>query len=167
MGRWDEGLTGPARNIAGCTHSPIRVLAGPGTGKTFAMMRRVARLLEDGVHPKEFFICTFTRTAASDLRKEVLALGDEGVDFLRAGTLHSYCFELLARSEVLTLTGRVPRPLLTFEERFMLEDVCGGLVGGVRECEKRLKAFNAAWARLQTDEPGWCEDLIDKATGGW
>ena len=126
------------------------------------MMRRVARLLEEGVNVKELFICTFTRTAAGDLKKEILSLGDEGVDLVRAGTLHSYCFELLAKNEVLSLTGRVPRPLVAFEERFLLEDVCGGSVGGVRDCEKRLKAFNAAWARLQTEEPGWCEDPIDK-----
>jgi len=159
---WDEGLSDTTRNLAGIDHSPIRVLAGPGTGKTFALIRRMARLLEEGVNPRELFICTFTRTAARDLREEVLALGDEGVDLVRAGTLHSYCFRLLAHDEVLSLTGRVPRPLMAFEERFLLEDVSGGLVGGVRDCGKRLKAFNAAWARLQTDEPGWCDDPIDR-----
>lgn len=35
--RWDDGLAGPARNIAKLDHTPIRVLAGPGTGKTFAL----------------------------------------------------------------------------------------------------------------------------------
>ena len=43
--RWDDGLTGPARNIASLDHTPIRVLAGLGTGRTFALMRRVARLI--------------------------------------------------------------------------------------------------------------------------
>ncbi|MCL6508713.1 MAG: AAA family ATPase, partial [Bryobacteraceae bacterium] len=44
--RWDDGLVGPARRIAELNHTPMRVLAGPGTGKTFALMRRVARLLK-------------------------------------------------------------------------------------------------------------------------
>jgi hypothetical protein len=43
---WDKGLRGPALRIAGTTRSPLRVVAGPGTGKTFALMRRVTRLLE-------------------------------------------------------------------------------------------------------------------------
>ena len=45
---WDDGLTGPAKRIAEIDHSPFRVLAGPGTGKTFALKRRVARLLQTG-----------------------------------------------------------------------------------------------------------------------
>lgn len=162
MGRWDENLSGPAKRIAEINHTPLRVLAGPGTGKTFAMMRRVARLLEDGIDPKSMFVCTFTRTAAGDLKRALLDLGDDGVGDVRAGTLHSYCFEVLGKHHVLALTGRVPRPLLDFEERFMIKDLCGGNLGGIRECGKRLKAFNAAWARLQTEEPGWCEDPLDQ-----
>ena len=59
--RWDDGLAGPARNIAGLDHTPIRVLAGPGTGKTFALMRRVARLLQGGAEPNRILVCTFTQ----------------------------------------------------------------------------------------------------------
>jgi DNA helicase II / ATP-dependent DNA helicase PcrA len=160
--RWDEDLVDPARRIAEIQHSPLRVLAGPGTGKTFAMMRRVARLLQGGAMPSRIFICSFARTAAADLKESVLALGEEGVENIKAGTLHSYCFELLSRNQVLRLTGRVPRPLLEFEERFLLEDISGGVLQGVSECKKRLKAFNAAWSRLQTEQPGWCEDPIDR-----
>ena len=49
---WDDGLTGVALNIAGSDESPLRVLAGPGTGKTYAMKRRVMRLLEEGGVPQ-------------------------------------------------------------------------------------------------------------------
>jgi hypothetical protein len=45
---WDDGLVGVALSIAGTEESPLRVLAGPGTGKTYAMKRRVMRLLEEG-----------------------------------------------------------------------------------------------------------------------
>jgi DNA helicase II / ATP-dependent DNA helicase PcrA len=45
---WDDGLIGAARNIAGTKNTPLRVMAAPGTGKSFAMKRRVARLLEGG-----------------------------------------------------------------------------------------------------------------------
>jgi superfamily I DNA/RNA helicase len=161
--RWDDGLVGPARTIAELDHTPIRVLDGPGTGKTFALMRRVARLLQDGVIPSRILVCTFTRTAAQDLEGELARLGVDGVDQVRAGTLHSFCFGLLGRAEVLEATGRVPRPLLGFEERFLLEDLNGDSFGGIRDRERRLQAFNAAWARLQSDMPGWPEDPIDQA----
>ncbi len=35
--------------IAAAPESRVRVIAGPGTGKSFAMKRRVAKLLESGV----------------------------------------------------------------------------------------------------------------------
>lgn len=161
--RWDDDLTGAAKQIAGLDHTPIRVLAGPGTGKTFVLMRRVARLLQQRTDPKRILICTFTRTAARDLEKELLALGVPGADGVRAGTLHAFCFALLSQAEVLELTNRVPRPLLNFEERFMLQDLDADGVGGIRDRQARLKAFNAAWARLQTDEPGWPSDSVDQA----
>lgn len=160
--RWDDNLEGAARRIAETDRSPLRVFAGPGTGKTFALMRRVARLVENGASPSRILVCTFTRTAARDLRKEVSALGVEGARAVFADTLHAFCFSILFRAEVLQLTGRVPRPLLEFEERFLLEDLKKeNRFGGVRECEERLRAFNAAWARLHTDEPGWPADPTD------
>lgn len=159
---WHDGLTGVHRAIAEVTDSPLRVLAGPGTGKTFALTRRVARLLQEGEQPARIFVCTFTRTAAIDLEEELAKLGVDGVDSVRAGTLHSFCFELLHREDVLDLTGRVPRPLLAFEERFMVQDLGTALNLNIRPCEKRVDAFNAAWARLQDQEPGWATDPADK-----
>jgi superfamily I DNA/RNA helicase len=42
----------------------------------------------------------------------------------------------------------------------MLEDLSH--LGGIRECQKRLEAFSAAWARLQSEEPGWPNDQNDR-----
>jgi len=67
------------------------------------------------------------------------------------------------QAEFLQATGRVPRPLLTFEERFLLEDMQGDGFGGTRDKKRRLEAFNAAWARLQSDSPGWPRDPVDRA----
>jgi hypothetical protein len=45
---WSDNLApnSPAYEIAASTSPSLRVIAGPGTGKSFAMKRRVARLLE-------------------------------------------------------------------------------------------------------------------------
>jgi len=160
---WSDGLDDPFLTIAATDDSPLRVVAGPGTGKTFALMRRVMRLLEERrASPRRILVCTFTRTAAADLSRELRRLGVPGASRIWAGTLHAYCFRLLSRAEVLESTGRVPRPLLDFETRFMLEDLCQDNQGGVRKCRERIKAFNAAWARLQSDEPGWPRDDDDR-----
>ena len=149
-----QDLNDPARRIAETNDTPLRVLAGPGTGKTFALMNRVGRLLADGEQPNRVLVCTFTRTAARDLQDELTRLGVEGVAQVVAGTIHALCFRILSRGDVLDLTHRVPRPLLKFEERFLLQDLHGQNLGGIRDLENLLQAFNSAWARLQTDVPG-------------
>jgi hypothetical protein len=53
----------------------IRVLAGPGTGKSFALKRRGARLLEDGISPTRILPVTFTKVAAEDLHRELVGMG--------------------------------------------------------------------------------------------
>ena len=75
---WNRGLKGKALSIAATGCKYMRVMAGPGTGKTFAMKRRVARLLEEGVQASRLLVVTFTRVAAGSLVKELRELGVEG-----------------------------------------------------------------------------------------
>ncbi|MGK2856844.1 MAG: ATP-dependent helicase [Thermoanaerobaculia bacterium] len=157
----EEPSSNPALRIAESTASSLRVLAGPGSGKTYALMRRVEHLLTMGVPASRIFLATFARTAAHDLRQELDRLGVMGAEAVRAGTLHGFCFSVLSRRETFALTGRVPRPLLEFETRFLLEDLVRGF-GGVRERRRRLLAFNAAWSRLQSEEPGWPPNEDDR-----
>lgn len=118
------------------------------------MMRRIARLLGDGVDPERMFVVTFTRTAARDLVESLHRLGIEGADRVHAGTLHSHCFSVLSREAVPTTTGRVPRPLMKFEERGLQEDLLHSHGFGIRQSREMLSAFDTAWARLQSEEPG-------------
>ena len=69
-------------------------------------------------------VCTFTRTAARDLEGELADLGVDGANAVRAGTLHAFCFGLLGkRGGSGSHRARIPRPLLAFEERFLLKDL--------------------------------------------
>ncbi len=150
---WDDDLSGPHLEIAGSDSDRIGVLAGPGTGKTaFGLMRRVARLIEQGIDPSEILLISFTRTAAHDLRTKVADLGVEGAENVRATTLHSYCFSLLMREAVLAITGRVPRPLLEHEADVMLRDLPGDF-GSIEERRGRLRAYEAGWARTVAEHP--------------
>jgi len=159
---WHEGLIGIPRRIAETNDSPLRVLAGPGTGKSYTLMRRVARLLQEGISPERILVCTFTRTASLDLQKDLNKIGMPEVNEVRAGTIHSVGFSILARNHVLQITGRIPRPLLKFEERFLVEDLNHQNFGGVDGINERLSAFNSAWARRQDEDPGWPLDSIDQ-----
>ena len=169
---WNTDLTGAHLQIASSTAPRIRVMAGPGTGKSFAMKRRIARLIEiDGVDPNRILAVTFTRTAARDLELELQNMGVPGCEHIDAGTVHSFCFKLLLRNDVFGFLGRVPRGLLTFDKvkiyRFeaepLLEDLSAlGNFGAKKQMTRRIRAFEAAWARLQHQQPGWPIDPIDR-----
>jgi len=151
---WDDGIEGVYRDIAASDCARIGVLAGPGTGKTsFGLMRRVVRLLEQGVDGSRILLLSFTRVAAADLRDKVAALNAPGVENVRATTLHGYCFGLLQQESVLAITGRTPRILLNHEVDLMLRDV-GGDFGTIHERRRLLQAFVAGWARGTQDHPG-------------
>ena len=152
---WNENLSpdSPAFAIASSTANHIRVVAGPGTGKSFAMKRRVARLLESGVPPEAILPVTFTRVAAEDLHRELVQMQVPGCQQLNGVTLHSLALRALMRAHVLQATHRTPRPLNEFEIKPMIADLMGQF-GGIRKVNAHIKAFEAAWARLQADEPG-------------
>jgi DNA helicase-2/ATP-dependent DNA helicase PcrA len=103
-------------------------------------------------------------TAAQDLIDKVAALGSPGVDEVHAGTIHGFCFGLLQKEAVLKTTGRVPGMLLEHEERVMLRDLKGDF-GDIYQREERLRAFEAGWARQQSDHPGLAVDPADKSFG--
>jgi len=152
---WNDGLTPgtPAHQIASENNNRVRVVAGPGTGKSFAMKRRVARLLEEGVSPSQILPVTFTRVAAEDLHRELIGMDVSGCDELEGTTLHRLCLRRLSRNAVLGATGRHARPLNQFELRPMVADL---MRDGRRKraIQKLQSAYEAAWARLQNENPG-------------
>jgi len=90
---WSDNISPKslAYEIAASTNARIRVIAGPGTGKSFAMKRRVARLLESGIQAGSILPVTFTRVAAEDLHRELVGMKVPGCETLQAVTLHSLC----------------------------------------------------------------------------
>ena len=51
---------------------PVALVAGPGSGKTTRLARRVKHLVEDqDVSPEEIIVITFTREAARNMRERL------------------------------------------------------------------------------------------------
>src|SRR5436305_13961965 len=101
---WNDGLTGAALNIAATDETPLRVMAGPGTGKSFAMKRRVVRFLEQNVSPRRVVAVTFTRNAAASLIEDLHALGVAGWSPCFRGTPSSNILAAVAGGGVRPLT---------------------------------------------------------------
>ena len=73
---------------------PTLVLAGPGTGKTHTLIRRVERLLDEGVPADALAVVTFTRRAAGELSERLAALRGPGQPLPLTDTLHALALAL-------------------------------------------------------------------------
>ena len=76
----------------------IVVVAGPGSGKTRVLVHKLASLLlmEDVKH-EQLLMVTFSRAAATEFKKRLLALIGNAANYIEIKTFHSYCFDLLGK----------------------------------------------------------------------
>lgn len=73
----------------------IMVLAGPGTGKTFTIIRRIESLIQSGVKPDEILCLTFSDAAATEMQQRLIkeiGLCASGVNVY---TYHAFCNDII------------------------------------------------------------------------
>lgn len=78
---------------------PLLVLAGPGSGKTTVVTRRVQYLVQDcGIPPASILVITFTKAAAGEMKERFLRLMGEEHTAVSFGTFHAVFFSILKLS---------------------------------------------------------------------
>jgi DNA helicase-2/ATP-dependent DNA helicase PcrA len=158
MMAWSDNLLPGQRTAASHVGRHARLLAGPGTGKTLTLTRRVCFLVEDqGIAPANILALTFTRAAAHELRQRIQTeLGSEILP--RVSTLHSFALRQLLRNA--TRITLLPQPLRIaddWEERHIILEDLKRLLGLQRIDHARdlLNELSADWQSLTADEADW------------
>ena len=95
-----DGLTDAQRTAVTHLDGPLLVLAGPGSGKTTVVTRRITYLVSQGIPAWQILALTFTNKAAGEMRERVdglLPADVPGRRGLTVATFHSFCARILRR----------------------------------------------------------------------
>lgn len=77
-------------------NGPAMVLAGPGSGKTLVITRRVEYLIKKyGVRPEQILVITFTKAAAEEMRERFARITKEDRFPVTFGTFHGIYYGIL------------------------------------------------------------------------
>jgi DNA helicase II / ATP-dependent DNA helicase PcrA len=75
----------------------FQLQAGPGTGKTRTLVKRILSLLDEGIDPASILVLTFSNRAAGELAERVTAAAPEKAPKIWIGTFHAFGLDLVRR----------------------------------------------------------------------
>jgi len=133
-------------------HDPspqIRLVAGPGTGKSFSIGERVSWLIGNGADPSHIFAISFTRTSTTDLNTNIrkYCKSISNIDKIQVSTLHSLALRILARGGQLTQYPASPRVLDDWEQRNIFEEELKQKHHfPIKRCHELITHFEAIWS---------------------
>ena len=151
---WLEGIEGEALpHLISADRKLMRVVAGPGSGKTTGLKRRVMRLVQtQTLLPEQIFVGTFTRAIVRELADalELPIASDSSVAEradIEVSTLHALALQLIQKYPT-ARPGRALRFLLGFERETMLYDIGEVMPNHETQADrkKNLNQVCAAWA---------------------
>lgn len=98
MNKLKEHLNPQQNEAVFDNNGPLLVIAGPGSGKTHILTKRIARIISETSGEKfKVLALTFTTKAANEMKERVEKLIGEEVNRLFISTFHGFCFEVLRK----------------------------------------------------------------------
>lgn len=121
-----SGVNDDQKQAVTTTEGPVLIIAGPGTGKTFTIVKRISYLVQEKlVSPGEIMVVTFTEKAAREL---LTRISDEflnsgipiNVNEMYIGTFHAVCLRLLKEYSGSVENERSLRMMDAFEQQYLV-----------------------------------------------
>lgn len=154
-----DGLNEGQRRAVAARDGHVLVVAGPGTGKTFTIVRRIGYLVDGGVPPDRILALTFSNRAAREMRERVRAFLGNLAAGMFIGTFHLFGLRFLRQSQremlhvctrdsqtdlIESITGKGPKSARKVAER--ISKIKNGMEAFDDEIEPIYHAYEAALA---------------------
>ncbi|WP_137285471.1 UvrD-helicase domain-containing protein [Halorussus salinisoli] len=156
------------RELIDSTEGIYLVDAGAGTGKTFAITRRYANIVEQpGIEPDDVLLVTFTNNAATEMKERIVGRSHYGMRELADApiqTFHSLCNDILQEhghaaptylgiDDAITGSTRIIEDELV--ESALFREFIDGFSDGHPEYDDLFRAIS---------DPGELLDLVEQLT---
>lgn len=150
-------------------NSDLRVLAGPGSGKTYVMALRYEYLVNSGISPQNILVCTFGKEASLEMAKRIQKLIPQA-NLETICTINALCYRLLVKwnSTSRWYGWKMPKE---WQEKETLEEVIGPIwrekeKPGAKEILKKINTTKALG--FSTDDSyQWFVDISGQQYGEW
>ena len=154
-----QGLNQAQREAVTVTEGFVRVIAGAGSGKTRALTRRFAFLVNElGIRPGNLLCVTFTNKAAAEMRQRIHQLtGDNDTGIIN--TFHGFCVTVLQED---SHAVQYPKSFLVLDNADI--DAMLQIIYEERGLTLRNMTFSAARDMIEVrklfKDPKYYEDMI-------
>lgn len=161
---WERGMN--PEQLAAIRHQdgPCALLAQAGSGKTRALVHRIARMVAQGTRAEKILAVTFSKKAAMEMNERLEQLG---VEDARVGTWHSLCLQILKEDGV--CEGWTMGDEADSKSKMILKkDVLGYEGMGWKEADLGEVTRYIGWCKAHLARPGsnFARDHAEEAGGG-
>ncbi|WP_406613639.1 ATP-dependent helicase [Mycoplasma corogypsi] len=141
----------------------LRVIAGPGTGKTKVITRKIAMLVNDlNVNPESILALTFTNRACNEMKQRVIRNTHPHKNkHIKIQTFHSFCLNVL----------RIYYKNIGYKNNFSIIDdkVKNKMLGEIydnlkiqrQEIELKDVAYKISWAKTYDLDPAYLAQRLN------
>ena len=155
-----SGLNDAQRRAVATTEGYVRVIAGAGSGKTRALSRRFAYLVNElGILPGNILCVTFTNKSANEMRQRIHQLtGDNDTGYIN--TFHGFCVSVLQED---SHAVQYPKSFLVLDNSDI--DAMLQIIYEERGLTLRDMTYSAARDMIEMEKllhrPDYYRDMID------
>ena len=144
---------------------PCMVLAGPGSGKTLTIVKRIEYLIQTyKVRPEEILVITFTKYAAREMRERFFALKKTGQGTVTFGTFHGIYYGILKWAYGIRQMDLLPEDQKAELIRLAMEDAGWEEMGEaesqkeqIRELAEEIASLKNQAVPAESFSPASCE----------